>query len=77
MHVLAFALCVPLLALAVPTASQYHLPPDLDPGILKLVRRNAINISTHRSVNIPNSLPFNLYNGASLIVGSLARSPRR
>jgi len=28
MHVLAFALCIPLFALAVPTASQYQLPPD-------------------------------------------------
>lgn len=57
MHVLAFALCVPLLALAVPTASQYQLPPDLDPKILKLVRRNAINISTHRFVDVPDSFP--------------------
>ncbi len=50
-HVLAFALCVPLLVFAAPTASQHQLPPDLDPKILKLVRRNAINISTHRSAH--------------------------
>jgi hypothetical protein len=62
-HVLAFALCVPLLALAVPTASQYQLPPDLHPKILKLVRRNAIDISTHRSVDVPDFFPFNFYNG--------------
>ena len=62
MH-LAFVLCVPLLVLAIPTASQYQLPPDLDPEILKLVQTNAINISTHRFVNVPDSFPFNLYNG--------------
>lgn len=60
MHILALVLCVPLLALAVPTASQYQIPPDLDPKILKLVRRNAINISTHRSVAVPRFLPAQL-----------------
>jgi hypothetical protein len=63
MHVLAFALCVPLLALAVPTASRYQLPPDLDPNTLKLVLRNAINISTHRYVDVTDSFPSNFYNG--------------
>jgi hypothetical protein len=56
MHVLAFGLSVPLLALAAPTASsQFQLPPDLDPKILKLVRAHAIDISTHRSVYAPAS----------------------
>jgi hypothetical protein len=77
MLVLAFALYVPLLALALPTASQFQLPPDLAPNVLQLVRSNAINISTHRSVDVPDSFPSNFYNGRYLIVGSLVRSPRR
>jgi hypothetical protein len=63
MHILVLALCFPLLALAVPTASPYQLPPDLDPKILKLVRKNAINISTHRSVDVPDSFPSTFNNG--------------
>jgi hypothetical protein len=63
MLVLAFALYVPLLAFSLPTASQFQLPPDLDPKTLKLVRRNAINISTHRSVDVADSFTSNFYNG--------------
>ena len=76
-HILAFALCVPLLALAVPTASPYQLPPALDPEILKLVLRNAINISTHRSVDVPDSFLSNAYNGRlvdSWELGALAEA---
>ena len=66
MLVLAFVLYLPLLALALPTARQLQLPPDLDSHTLKLVRRNAINISTHRSVDVPDSFPSNFYNVLNL-----------
>jgi hypothetical protein len=59
MHALALGLYVPLLALASPTASlQYQFPPELGHKKLKLVRENAIKISTHRSVQAPfSSIP--------------------
>jgi hypothetical protein len=60
MFVLAFVLYVPLLALALP-ASHFQLPPDLDPKVLELVRGNAINISTHRSVDVTDSFSSNFY----------------
>jgi hypothetical protein len=56
MHVLAFGLYVPLLALASPTpSSQYQFPPELSPQKLSLVRENAIKISNERSVHDPTS----------------------
>lgn len=58
MHVLAFGLYVPLLALASPTPpSQYQFPPELSPKKLSLVRENAIKISNERSVHVPTSSP--------------------
>lgn len=53
-YILALALCFPLFALGSPAVlSHYPLPPLLCNRTLSLVRENAINISTHRSVYAP------------------------
>lgn len=57
MHLLALALCVPLLALGSPTPSSgYSLPPALGDYKLRLVRQNAIDISNQRSVHAPTQI---------------------
>jgi len=54
LYILALALYFPLFALGSPAVlSHYPLPPPLCNRTLSLVRENAINISTHRSVYAP------------------------
>jgi hypothetical protein len=48
---LALTVYIPLLVHCSPTVlSHYRLPPALGPQKLRLIRQNAINISSHRFV---------------------------